>query len=268
MTVESDSTPALLLIDVLGTRAVWAKDGSEGAVNLFERLASLVREELSDNYPGTVLSGGVESDCAALICKSADAAVSVGIGIYERAFFRPKSARLDRLWLRGVIIPLEGPADVQWLRTAAPLDKDLPQVAVVTYGESLLDAISLEKAGFKGMRLLLDPRLDSPGLRNANRLSIGEFQRTLVPFRHMENSDYGSRLDDFLDVLWMAEADPEVWQDRRQRMSSRMRFSARVPAEVLQAAATQVVFDECDSIIRSLSRQPAKRVAKQVAPGA
>jgi hypothetical protein len=155
------------------------------------------------------------------------------------------------MWLRGAIVPLEGMADIRWLRSSAPLDPDLPQVSVETYSGDLLDAIATEKGGFEGMRLLLDPSLRTMALRRSDRIDVGG-KRPFYPFRHLEHSAYGPRLEDHLDVLWMATADDEARARRRARISTRMRYSARTPDEVLQAAATQVVFDECDAIIDSL----------------
>ena len=146
-------------------------------------------------------------------------------------------------------MPLEGAADIQWLRTARPLTSELSQIAVHEYSGDLLDAISMEKSGFRGMRLLIDPSLVNIGLRKAFRRKVGS--NWLHVFKHLENSAYGPRLEKHQDVLWMATGNEEEWRQRRARMSTRMRFSARVPDEVLQAAATQVVFDECDAIYRS-----------------
>jgi hypothetical protein len=242
---------ALLLVDILGTKAVWAKDGRNGAAALFEELARLVRQE-GDTLSDGIASGAVESDCAAIICETPSYAVRLGVGLYRRAFFDPKTAKKKRLWLRGVIVPIEGPADVRWLRQSEPLSEELAQIAVETYSGDLLDALSMEKAGFKGMRLLLDPALRTAAVRRDHKIDMGDGHRALYPFKHLEHSAYGERLENHLDVLWMATNDDEEWRRWRGRMSARMRYSARTPDEVLQAAATQVVFDECSAIRDSL----------------
>lgn len=251
--MHEEETPTLLFVDILGTKSVWKEGGREGAAALFERFARLIDDEVSRD-PERVTSGGVESDCVALICPSAGDAVSVGIGLYERAFFDGPTPRTSeaRIWLRGVVVPLEGPAGIEWLRTASPLSTHSPNIRRERYSGDLLDAIAMEKAGFRGMRLLADSSLVTPSVKRQFRFRVSDtwFQR----FKHLTNSDYGARLDDHVDVLWMVTADAEDWRTRRTRMSARMRYSARHAEEVLQAAATQVVFDECDAILSSLRK--------------
>jgi hypothetical protein len=249
---EDPLDPVLLLVDILGTKSVWAQEGRDGATALFDQFADLIRREAESDSTG-ILSGAIEGDCAALIFDSAVNAVRFGTGLYCRTFFGPRSAAAtaNRIWLRGVIVRIEGAADVQWLRTQEPLSVQLPQLRRETYSGELLDALSMEKAGFKGMRLLIDPGLITTELRRKHRLLFGT--RRFFPFKHLANSAYGPRLDDHLDVLWMSTADDDLWRKRRARMSARMRYSAKVVEEVLQAAATQVVFDECGAIIDSLA---------------
>lgn len=242
--------PALLLVDILGTKSVWTKDGCDGAALLFERFNKLIREELRVAPVGRV-RGGVESDCAALICPSVADAVTLGMGLYRRAFFHPRSASTQRIWLRGVIVPAVA-SEAGELRKQAPLSAWEHDVTVDRYSDDLLDAISMEKAGFKGMRLLLDADMVGSRVRRLHTVDLGAESKALVPFRRLTQVGYGARLDNHLDVLWMATPDHEVWSRRRARMAARLRYSAANQEEVLQAAATQVVFDECRDAMASL----------------
>jgi hypothetical protein len=249
----------LLFLDILGTRSVWSREGVAGAANVFDRFRALIRSEARKN-PSSILSGAIESDSAALVCVNASEAIALGTALYRAAFFQPSltATRGYRMWLRGVIAPVGDVADVAELRTSRRLAKDLPRVTVETYSNELLDAISAEKAGFKGMRLLIQDDLVVDTVRAAHQLKIGARSATLHPFRNLDHSSYPTRLAGHLDVLWMASEDEDEWRTRRNRMSSRIRFSARDTEEVLQAAATQVVFDECDAIMTSLRTRATK----------
>ena len=248
-----DDVPVLLFLDVLGTKSVWSRDGVAGATSVFDRLRVLVRNQARNN-PAVILSGAIESDSAALVCATAADAVKVAIDIYCAAFFEPSlvATRAHRTWLRGVIGPVGAVADVADLRTSKRLARDLPRLTVATYADELLDAISAERAGFKGMRLLIREELVTEAVRKAHQIRLPPRRSVLHPFRHLDHSAYPERLEDHFDVLWMAAGDEDEWRRRRNRMSSRIRLSARDTDEVLQAAATQVVFDECDAIITSL----------------
>ena len=101
---------------------------------------------------GSVSHGAIEADSAALVCPSLRNAVAVGRKAFHIAFLGAIQQSDERFWLRGVIIPIEGDAS---LRMEEPLEDNLKQVRVSKYSEPLLDAISAEKSGFKGMRLLI-----------------------------------------------------------------------------------------------------------------
>jgi hypothetical protein len=256
----SEDWPALLFLDILGTRSVWGREGVSGATALFARFQRLIREEAQPSGHA-ILSGAIESDSAAILCRDAASAISLGAAIYRGAFFKPSASatREHRMWLRGVVTPAGEALDVADLRTSQPLSEDL-RLSVETYTDELLDAISAEKAGFKGMRLLVPSQFITSRVRTAHKIPLDG--RNFIPFRHLDHSWYPPRLEEFHDVLWMASGDGEEWRRRRNRMSSRIRASARDAEEVLQAAATQVVFDECDAIMESVRTRPRRVVRR------
>src|SRR5258705_1140032 len=141
----------LLFIDMLGVRARWNAEGRAGAVRAFSQFRSVITEAIQTRKRGTILRGGIESDSAAIICPSLRVAVDIGRRAFRIAFGRARSPNDERLWLRGVIVAGN---DEEQFRREQPLAQGLEQVRVAEYSPSLLEAISAEKAGFKGMRLL------------------------------------------------------------------------------------------------------------------
>jgi hypothetical protein len=137
------------------------------------------------------------------------------------------------------------------LRKAEDLEDELAGLSVSTLSRSLLEAISVEKAGFKGMRLLIDRDLVTDTVRD--RFAIDMAEGRFAPIRVIESTPYPGRLASrYADVLWMATDDEDEWRALRGRLATRMRWSANDPEEVLQGAATQVVFNECDDLLRKL----------------
>jgi hypothetical protein len=100
--------------------------------------------------------------------------------------------------------------------------------------------------------------LVTPALCDAFRVEVG--RRRLIPFKQLANSIYPGRIaPDYQDFLWMATADPAEWEKDKVQMASRLRWSSANNEEFIHAAATQVIFHECEAIMRSLLRRTAKR---------
>lgn len=132
------------------------------------------------------------------------------------------------------------------------MDAPFGRLSTHGYSSPLLDAISVERSGFKGMRILVaDPLITEP-LRTAARIPIGG--RYLIPLKRLDHSDY--RVQGFQDWLWMLVPDEEAWSRTLRQMAARLRWAAKDSDEFVQAAATQVVFHECEAIRRSLRVRP------------
>lgn len=227
-------------------KKVWATEGREGAEAAHKRFEELVRRGLATVVPDEVQTAAVESDAAAILCRTTEAAVHLGRAMYLDAFIRNRLEleQQRRMWLRGAIIGVDEDVDV--LRVETERDG----VAVTEYSAPLLEAIEIERAGFRGMRLMIARDLLTRPVKTEYRIPFA--QRALIPFRRLNFSTYPLSIPDYDDVLWMATADEDQWDRRVRRMSSRMRYAARDTEEIIQAAATQVVFDECTEIISSL----------------
>ena len=241
---------ALLYLDLLGVRAQWHAGGRVAAEAAFVQFRSALQKALQQEAGVVVLHGGVESDSAAVVFANTEQAIRVGRRLYRNVFLTPGKAKDQRLWVRGAIMP--APA-VARLRTSAPLPAPYQALEAFSYEPELLEAIAVEKSGIKGMRLIISDALLTSKLRSQFAIQIGK--ENLIPFKQLANSSYPGRVrTGFSDILWMM--DGQTWQDTQVQMGKRLRWAANNPEEFIQAAATQVVFHECEAIAVSLRRRP------------
>jgi hypothetical protein len=241
--------PSLLLVDVLGVKARWVRGGAEEAVSAFEQLADLVAAEMA-SAPKAILGAEVESDMAVIASTSTNAALQFAKSLYLRAFVSRTAVqeRSERLWLRGVLLPRPARLSLSRMRVRQIHGDD--RVVVVHLAEPLLEAISSEKAGYKGMRLVVHPQLVTRLVQAAAAVErpSGGSANTLV---QLTNRPYPQRLRGFHDFLWMATPDRDEWRSRSDRMVRRLRYAVHDDEEVAQAAGTQIVFDECERVLRT-----------------
>jgi hypothetical protein len=72
------STQSFLFMALVGAKAVWLREGAEGAASAFAHFSSFTESALAEwNYEG-VKGAAVESDSAAVLCESAVVAVQIG----------------------------------------------------------------------------------------------------------------------------------------------------------------------------------------------
>jgi hypothetical protein len=237
----------LLFIDMLGVRARWHIGGRESAERAFSRFRSIIIEAIQTRNRGRILHGGIEADSAAIVCSSAKTAVDIGRNAFRIAFRSARSPNDERLWLRGVIVPGD---EADPLRTERPLAADLEQIKVAEYSTSLLEAISAEKSGIKGMRLLIGGGLSRKEIRSAYGLPIhGEY---FCPILRPQTLSYPGRLKGrYSDILWMASAREDKWKDMQRTMFYRLKWSAASAEELIHAAATQVMFNHWEGVFES-----------------
>jgi hypothetical protein len=240
----------IVYFDLLGTRKKWEKGGRAAVEAAFGRFEQLVRQGLAQMGPEGVLDGGIEADSAVFVCADEALALRLSQTIFGTAFSAPNPEHeANRLWIRGAIVRVLEPGP---LRSPEPLQPPFAHLAVHRYSAPFLDAISVERSGFKGMRILIEDALVSDALRGAVRIFVAE--RNLIPLRRLDHSDY--RVNGYQDWLWMLSPDEDTWLRRRQQMATRLRWAAKDAEEFLQAAATQVVFNECEAIRASLRNRP------------
>lgn len=240
----------LLFVDLLGAKAQWKRDGRAGAERAFERLGELVVGGAKKLHEDELIDGLLETDSSAIVCSSVDACVRSGMEIFCNAFSMAGSSSEERPWLRGTITKLPKYAG---LRSSASVPAPLRRIKVSTLAPGLLDALSVEKSGFKGMRLLIEAALISKPLLNQYAVPIGP--RYLAPFKTLKHSYYPTRLGrEYEDVFWMIRDAAEEWEQAKRTMALRLRLAARDQEEFVQAAATQVVFHECSAILWNLRR--------------
>lgn len=238
----------IFFTDLLGVKSLWQRGGRAAAEHSFVVFRTAVVAALRNTAVTGLVEGAIETDATTLVFESPVQAVKAGMALYNTIFDGATTEASERWWLRGVILPLE-PAE--GLRLPRALSTPLSQVHFVQYAGSLLDAIAIEKSGVKGMRLLISNDLVTPELREHFRIAVGP--RFLIPFRPLDHSSYPATIaTTYQDVLWMLTHEQALWESRRQLMASRLRWSARDTEESVQAAATQVLFNEAQQILGSL----------------
>ncbi|MGA2137604.1 MAG: hypothetical protein ABSH14_01960 [Verrucomicrobiia bacterium] len=242
--MSASDSQVVLFVDLLGVRSKWLKDGREGAERAFKRFRTMVASSIHRSGAEKVIHGLVESDAVALTFSEVQPALEVAKRMYTAAF--EDVGR--RVWLRGCIVRHN---DKDELRTAKTFGGPLSQVQLMLYSAALLDAISVEKSGFKGMRLLVERQLITPAVRNAAKQPMGHLN--FIPLTKLRNSTYPKRLEEtFVDYLWMGTTDRDRFKELGKMMAVRLRMAANEPEEFAQAGATQVVFHECAAILSSV----------------
>jgi hypothetical protein len=240
-------------IDLLGVRARWHAGGRESAEAAFGRLEALVGEALARLAPKSLRDGAIETDSAALVFGASVDALEFIRDLFAAAFAAPRRVTDERIWIRGTVTAIQNRGA---LRRAAPLAGH-GKVRVFRLDGGLLDAIAVEKSGFKGMRIVVEEKLLTPAVRE--HFSVQAGKRTLVPFRSLTNSVYPRRIASvYEDFLWMARSEEAEWRKLKRSMSDRLRWSAQDSEEFVQAASTQVVFNETAAIFSSLE-SPRRR---------
>ncbi len=234
---------ALLLLDLLGMKARWAKAPSAADL-AFDTFQQLVEEALETLPSDINVRGALESDGTALLFTHPHTAISVGRQICRSAFALGKRAGDERFWIRGVIAP--GAFNAR-LRTSQALKKPFRQIEASRPAPALLEAISVEQSGYKGMRLVIASSLVDEALRRDLRIWLG--RRSINPIRRLR---YSRPVPNYFDVLWMIPDHLETsddWLELSKRMNRRLRWSGQDPMEFAQASATSLVFAECGALL-------------------
>lgn len=237
----------IVYLDLLGTKKKWEKGGRIAVEAAFDRFEQAVYRGLAQVGGAGIREGGIEGDSAAFVCLDPLEALRLTQAIFSYAFSTPNPEdELNRIWIRGSIVAASTGAP---LRTAAPMPGPMGHLSTYRFSPEFLDAISVERSGFKGMRVLVDDRLVTELVRAAVRIPVRG--RNLIPLKRLTHSDY--RVPGYQDWLWMLPADDAAWQRLRLEMATRLRWSSRDADEFVHAAATQVVFNECDAILASIT---------------
>jgi hypothetical protein len=236
----------ILFVDLLGARSRWQRGGIDTALTAFDHFTRFMIAAAKPDLTA-VVDGAIETDAAAFVCSDLNFALSIAQRAFMRAFDTPKGDQTERLWIRGAIVPAGEGA----LRTERSAYGDAGNVKIFTYSREFFDAVSVEKSGFRGMRLLVRGSLLTPSARKTIAIPVGN--RFLVPVKRLRHSTYPrGPAEDLQDFLWMASSEPADWERAQRRMSSRFRDSTGDQEEFAQAAATQVLFHEATAIFQSV----------------
>jgi hypothetical protein len=240
--------PSLLLVDLLGVKAQWETQGASAARREFRILEDLVKSEMR-SAPASVEWAEIESDTACVACSSTNEAIRFGARLYRRAFRAPAVGG-RKVWLRGVLV--RRPSGLEQGDMRRKTRTPSARTTVNQLADPLLEAIAYEKAGFKGMRLVVHGHLATTKVDRAAILPITDTHAVKLLARLSGGTRaYPSRLKGFVDVLWMG-ADEVVEQRRLAReMTTRLRTAVRDDQELVHGGATQVLFDEWSKRLRS-----------------
>ena len=244
---------------MLGARKKWQSGGAEEATKAFNHFHRMVIASVKAEPRGVVLNGGVETDSALLVCESTISALKIARRLFLWSFKNTRNPDSPRLWLRGSLVPNE---DEIATRRESPLSKPFDCMSAFTYSKAALDAISIEKAGFKGMRLLV--RAEAINAETNRLLRIPFDGYSLIPLRKLRHIGYPKIIEgELMDFLWMACQEESDWYDISIHMTSRLRHSAKDQEEFSQAAATQVLFHECAAIRQSVISRAKRKSEKK-----
>jgi len=253
----------LLSIDLLGARAHLKRADPHAAAAISEDFGDLVIDTAESLDAASELTGSISNDSCVLQCPTVKTALALSRRIFRRAWLETRTPNDMRLWLRGAI--MNGRVDTA--ASEAPASECLPGIRKHVPIPSVRKIHSILRSGYRGMRILIDEELLDDQLRGVFRIPLGRLG--VIPFRRMNFTPYPRRLDSrFQDFLWMADNEPE-WAQYGMRMKQRMMWSVDDHSEFVQAAATQVVFHECDAILQSVNRKNQMRRderAPQVTP--
>lgn len=250
----------ILFIDLLGARANWKRGGVIAATEAFQRFTNMFIAAIRVDAASHVVGGGIETDAAMFVFDSATAALTVARRLFLWAFDNANNPEATRLWLRGSLVPC---GDEVEPRRQSLIGSSCAG-HVFTYTPAALDAISIEKSGFKGMRLVV--RADAIDEVEREQMKVTMEECWLSPFKHLRYSSYPQTTGvHFEDFLWMVCSNEEQWRDLSLHMTSRLRHSSCAPEEFVQAAATQVVFHEVAAVRQSVISQ--MRRARRAAEG-
>jgi hypothetical protein len=249
----------ILFVDMLGGRRRWQSGGVVEAMPSFYYFKKMVNIAARRAPAGEVLNGVIETDAAMLVCKTTVEAARIAQRLYLEAFVVRMNPNTPRYWFRGCIVPH---VENEFLRSGDSLREPLQEITAFRYSESALEAVSVEKSGFKGMRLLVKSELINQTVHAQMKIPFNT--HTLIPFRKLNYSHYPARVaGQYADFLWMACKSDSEWNVINLHMTSRLRYASRDPEELSQAAATQVVFHECGAIRQSVISRAERAKEKE-----
>lgn len=245
----------LVYVDLLGMKARWRTGGVAAAKAAYQTLDLVIQHGLISLSADAAadIRGGIQSDSAAIVCNNVIDAVALGQSIFKETFRRcgALDAGHERHWIRGVIVEVNE-AD---LEATEALSGPASRVVKRVFSDDLLEAINIEQSGFRGQRLLVAEALIDPSVESHFQVDLGNGRQLGL----LAGLNFSDGRPGFRDVLWMFpnDAPPDGIEDRwrlmRRAMENRLRWASDGgPGEFTQAAATQLVFAECNAVYRDL----------------
>jgi hypothetical protein len=168
----------LFLVDLLGTKARWAAGSLDDIREVYEQFECRIATVLTATPLLGAIGGGIQSDAAAFVFDEAIDAVRFGHALFRATFEAASEQR--RLWLRGLIVPTDTPA--QGLVEVSALN-GFDALEVRHFSAPMLQAINVEQR-FKGPRLLVAGELVTDEVQNALAIPVGDLHA--IPLRSLD----------------------------------------------------------------------------------
>jgi hypothetical protein len=247
----------ILFVDMLGCRQRWQDGGVKESVKAFKEFEAAVARAIKATKSAGFLEGAIESDSAMLVFGDAPSALRVAENLYLEVFNATRNENSPRMWIRGCLVPRKG----NTLLRAETATSTLATLKKHKYSSAALQAISVEKCGFKGMRMLVCNTLVKKKVKKAFEIEFGtkKMERIQNLKFSVPRNKPGKGYSDF---LWMATADDKKWNKLNESMSNRIRYSVDSNEELNQAVATRIVFDQVE-IIKTLLATERKEKRKR-----
>lgn len=185
----------------------------------------------------------LQGDSVSIMCKDCNQAIGIGSHIFTQAFY-DTNKRKQPFWLRGAI--------ARWSNQYLPINtspiksKNMQIGTKHIHEDDFLAVLALEKAGFRGMRIVINKDLLECGGHSFQH-HWDNYAKTIGYIVTLKECTYphGSN---YADVLWMTPNEKQ-YKHLHGIMATRFKNSTFTPAEFEQASWTRAVFDQVDSIV-------------------
>jgi len=239
----------LFYADVLGMKARWRTGDIEAVKTTYRAFEQMIGETLAAERCEPI-TGGIQSDAAAIVFEDAIDAVRFARTLFMRTFYDAR--RQSRLWFRGLVCPC---SDEEELISERPLERG-PRLYARHFADDLLQAVNIEQQ-FRGPRVLLARSLVDSHLKNALAIHVG--RRKIWPMRQLDHVSYPAA-GDWWDLLYLLppEMTDEELSSRDAQIDRLLRWTISEKhggsrEEFEQIAVLAVVWAESFAIARHVA---------------
>jgi hypothetical protein len=241
---------SLLFIDLLGVQTMWRVGGAPAVKARIAEFHDFVTTQASflptDVHRDAEYTVILTSDSVSIMCQDHVQAYQIGMHLFEQAFFA-SDRYSSPFWIRGVISP--------WSNQYLPFNtkpikaKDIQVGTQYEMEDDYLNALALEKSGFKGMRLIIDETLIQASAITERKWT--NFKRPLRIICRLRENTYPHGAP-YAYILWMANSESR-YSHIQGIMENRFKRATANAEELVQASWTRATFDQVATLIWSCS---------------